>query len=338
MLLAPAVASALIVCLVSGSAVGSSALSTGVMVAETSMPWASTVLAPVVARLVMFTRLTTTPAPMPTPVLVAVVPFASPATSVLAELARVTGPSVAVTVRPSESQALETVVMMLIVTAPATESLPSLVAAAGVLELFVLLPVVAVDTALPWPSHLSAVLLTPAFGSLGAPGAAASVTLSLAEDPVAESETAEAVTLRATLAVTSSSTIASARASAMPAVSASTSPRPTVSVAVCCVASRVTSPGTTSVAPVPRRALVVTVERLSPTEGEMAMPPPEPLTASALVSASVSATISSESTEVSTTLSMTAAVVVTLLIVMPKEAPMPILGGSLSPPESTTTK
>ena len=278
------------------------------------------------------------PAPTPMPALVAVVPFASPETSVLAELARVTGPSVAVMTRPSESQAFETVVTMLTVKAPATETAPSLVAAFGVLELFELLPVVAVETALPWPSHLSAVWLTPPFGSLGAPGAAASVTPSLADEPLAPSETAAALTLRATCAVTSSSTMASARASAMPAVSASTSPRPMVSVLVCCEASSTISPGTTSVAPVPRRAPVVTVESVSPTEGEIAMPPPEPLTASAPVSASVSATISSESRAVSTTPSWMPAVVVTLLIVMPKEAPMPTLGGVFVSSAATTTK
>ena len=204
-----------------------------------SRPCEVTVDTPVVALLVMSTLLTATPTPMPTVPAASALPVPFALASVLAKVFRVSGPPVAVTTEPSARDASEIVLTMLIAAAPATVTvLPSepllpvsflseVVAGALLVSVvlddlpvlaelslfaFVIWSVALWFTSLPEVSSFVASGVAPCLVLPFAPVALAFAVVTLADDPVAVSDTDLPERVRELVAVTSSSGIARARA------------------------------------------------------------------------------------------------------------------------------
>ena len=301
-LLDPAMAIALIVCVLSAP--------TAVMVASTSRPVAVTVDPPVVARLVMWTRLTTTPAPMPALPSITASPLALPRTSVLAEDFKVSAPVSHVTVTPSARKAREVVSTIAMATAPARLRLAppsSLVAALGVELAPVVEPVLLVCVDLAWSSCWSPLPLTslpppevPSSFFSPLPLAAASVVV--ADEPAAVKLIGpSACRLRLLPASTTSVTTPRASEIPMPTLELSTSPAAAVLVVAVWVAAAVRSPVSVRVRPRPRVARVVMLAMVTATVGAIAaVLPDEPPSASVSTASVALASSSSECAPVST--------------------------------------
>ena len=252
-----------------------------VIVASTVRPLPETVLSPVVARLMMSTRLMPTPAPTPTLASEAESPLPMALASVLALVRKVTRPP-PLTVTPVAKKASDRVLMTLMLTAPATLSdapLPSLSAALGVEDDPESLPAALLSFWLLFALvRLSSDFLLTSSPSLGAPLAAASASDVLAELPRAWKLTPVlADRLRAVEASAMSVTIASASEMPTPAVLPTVVSPLAVVVTVAVWTALASTLPLTVVVPVaaPRVALVVTLAREIATDGTMVTEPPD---------------------------------------------------------------
>ena len=242
------------------------------------------VAVPVNALVTMSTLLTATPAPMPTLASDALSPLASALTSVSPQALTVTTPpELMVTPVPSHPRTVDVTTLM--ATAPAMDTEappPSSLAALGVDDVPVVLPVSSFWVVLAEPRLSSAFLLTslppPSLPSdLDAPWAAASATVLTSAVPVATKETAPpAAMLRAVPESTRASMTARARETPMPAE------LPTVVSPLAVVVAFTVWLAVALMAPValrpealaPNEAVVVTVARVMATAGVMLTDPP----------------------------------------------------------------